>query len=134
MKQLILILALLLPLSLFSVNSVFAQEKYPEGACKQIYAAIGIFLKLADHEWKKTKDEEKISASHAESKPMEMQFDGDDENSRYETPPPRIKTSKMRKKLNEEEPEVCSKGKEPSVMTERIAKTYNPRKFNLSIF
>jgi len=59
MKQLILILALLLPLSLFSVNSVFAQEKYPEGACKQIYAAIGIFLKLADHEWKKTKDEEK---------------------------------------------------------------------------
>ena len=59
MKQLILILALLLPLSLFSTNSVFSQEKYPEDICKQIYASIGIFLKLADHEWKKTKDEKK---------------------------------------------------------------------------
>jgi len=31
----------------------------PQDICKAIYSSIGIFLKLADHEWRKTKDEKK---------------------------------------------------------------------------
>ena len=43
-----------------SINPIFSkEEKYPEHVCKEIYGAIGLFLKLADDEWKKTKNEEK---------------------------------------------------------------------------
>ena len=43
-----------------SINPIFSkEEKYPEHVCKEIYGAIGLFLKLADDEWEKTKNEEK---------------------------------------------------------------------------
>ena len=49
-----------------SINTVYAQEeKYPENVCKEIYAAIGTFLALADKEWKQQKEEKALFYSQA---------------------------------------------------------------------
>ena len=44
-----------------STNIVFAKEKkYPKKACKEIYGAIGVFVKIVDDAWKK-KNEKKAA-------------------------------------------------------------------------
>ena len=43
-----------------SIKPILSKErKYPENVCEEIFGAIGVFLTLADKEWKKTKNEEK---------------------------------------------------------------------------
>jgi hypothetical protein len=54
MKQLLMIA--LITISFASTDFVFAKEKYSEKACEDIYGAIGIFVKIADSEWKKKND------------------------------------------------------------------------------
>ena len=45
---------------IISKNPIFTEDKkYPDNVCKEIFAAIGIFLTLADKECEKTKNEEK---------------------------------------------------------------------------
>jgi len=49
-----------------STNIVCAKEaKYPKKACKGIYGAIGLFLKIADVEWKKKNEKKAVLYSQA---------------------------------------------------------------------
>ena len=49
-----------------SINPIFSkEEKYPEHVCKEIYDAIGTFLKLADKEWKQKNGEKALFYSQA---------------------------------------------------------------------
>ena len=60
MKIISILIFIMMIVFIISINTVYAkEEKYPEHVCKEIYGAIGLFLKLADDEWKKTKNEEK---------------------------------------------------------------------------
>ena len=57
MKKIILIFLFCISLN----KELFAEtEKYKETDCKKIYEAIGYFLKLADKEWKKKREEGNI--------------------------------------------------------------------------
>ena len=41
---------------IISINPIFSEDKkYPENVCEEIFGAIGIFLNLADKEWKPKK-------------------------------------------------------------------------------
>ena len=51
---------------IISIKTVYAkEEKYPEHVCKEIYAAIGTFLALADKEWKQKNEEKALFYSQA---------------------------------------------------------------------
>ena len=49
-----------------SINPLFSKDrKYPENVCKEIFDAIGIFLTLADKEWKQKNEEKALFYSQA---------------------------------------------------------------------
>ena len=51
---------------IISINTVYAKEKkFPEHVCKEIYDATGIFLALADKEWKQKNEEKALFYSQA---------------------------------------------------------------------
>ena len=54
MKKLLAVLAVAIAIPTMG----FAQEQYPKEICKQMYDAIGLFLTIADKDWK-SQDEEK---------------------------------------------------------------------------
>ena len=49
-----------------STNIVCAKEKkYPKKSCKEIYGVIGLFVKIADAEWKKKNEKKAVLYSQA---------------------------------------------------------------------